>query len=152
LSGAVNAAEADNPAIDRLTLPGKNCSYTAKNARTIKLRSAVYDSADDSVTLIPNKPFALTKPVQLVIDGQPPSGLQDASGRFIDGAHNGTPDSNAVAILSRGGASVEAIASGNPGGQDAGIMAIVDALFEQDAFARLAIAQRPRRRRPSARW
>jgi hypothetical protein len=146
LSGAVNAAEADNPAIDRLTLPGKNCSYTAKNARAIKLRSAVYDSADDSVTLIPNKPFALTKPVQLVIDGQPPSGLQDASGRFIDGAGTGTPGSNAVAILSRGGASVQAVAAEASSGQNAGIMAIVDALLEQDAIAGLTTklrAQRP---------
>jgi hypothetical protein len=143
-SGPVNAAEADNPAIYRLTLPGKKGSYTAMNAKAIKLRSAIYDAADDTVTLIPRKSFALSKPVQLVIDGQPPSGLQDGFGRLIDGARTGKPGSNAVAILSRRGASVEAIGAGNSGGQAAGIMAIVDALFEQDAFTGLTAAHRAR--------
>jgi hypothetical protein len=147
LSGAVNAAEADNPAIYRLTLPGKKGSYPAKNAKAIKLRSAVYDPADDTVTLLPRKPFALTKPVQLVIDGLPPSGLQDGSGRFIDGAHNGTPGSNAVAILSRDGASVEAVASGTSGGQNIGMMAVVDALLDQGAFDGLMPGRRNRRER-----
>jgi hypothetical protein len=143
-SGAVNAAEADNPAIYRLTLPGKKGSYTAKNAKVIKLKSAVYDPADNAVTLIPTKPFALKKPVQLVIDGLPPSGLQDGSGRFLDGARTGRPGSNAVAILAPGGATVEAIASGTTGDRDAGIMAIVDALFEQDALTGLTTAHRHR--------
>ncbi len=147
-SGVVNAAEADNPAIYRLTLPGKKGSYTAKNAKAIKLRSADYDADDDTVTLIPTKPFALTKPVQLVIDGLPPSGLQDGSGRFIDGARTGTAGSNGVAILSRGGASVEAVAAGAAGGQAGGIMAIVDALFERNAFAGLTTAHRARRSCP----
>jgi hypothetical protein len=136
-SGAVNAAEAQNPAIYRLTLPGKKGSYTAKNARAIGLKSAAYNSANDTVTLTPLKPFKVTKPVQLQVNGQPPAGLQDGSGRLIDGDHNGTPGGNAVAILSRGGASIQAIASGTTGGQSVGIMAIVDALFEQDALAGL---------------
>jgi hypothetical protein len=144
-SGAVNAAEARNPSIYRLTLPGKKGSYTAKNAKVIKIKSAGYDAADDTVTLIPSKPFALTKPVQLLIDGQPPSGLQDGSGRYIDGAHRRTPGSNAVAILSRGGAAVEAVAGGATGGQAVAIMGVVDALLEQDGFAGLTMAHRGRR-------
>jgi hypothetical protein len=60
------------------------------------------------VTLTPRKPFALTKPVQLVVYGAPPSGLQDSLGRFIDGKHDGQPGSNAVAVLSRGGATISA--------------------------------------------
>src|SRR5262249_57694235 len=87
-SGAVNPVEAQNPAIYRLTLPGKKGSYTAKNAKVIKLKSAVFNAANDTVTLIPSKPFAVTKPVQLQIKGQPPAGLQDGSGRFIDGDRN----------------------------------------------------------------
>jgi hypothetical protein len=145
LSGAVNAAEAGNPAIYRLTRPGKKGLYTARNAKAIKLRSAVYDSDDDTVTLIPKKPFALAQPVQLVIDGLPPSGLRDGSGRFLDGADTGTACSNAVAILSRRGASVDAVAAGTTAGQNVGIMAVVDALFEQDAFAGLTTAHRARR-------
>ncbi len=117
--------------------PAPNRAYSANNARAIKFRSAVYDSADDTVTLVPSKPFALTKPVQLVIDGRPPSGLQDGSGRFIDGGRTGTAGSNGVAILSRGGASVEALLAGTTGGQAGGIMAVVDALFERDGLAGL---------------
>jgi hypothetical protein len=147
LSGAVNAAEADNPAIYRLTLPGKKGSYTAKNARAINLRLTVYGFADGTVTLMPTKPFALTRPVQLVIDGLPPSGFQHGSGRYIDGAHNGTPGSNTVAILSRGGASVEAVASGTGGGQNIGMMAVADALLDQGAFDGLMPGRRNRRER-----
>jgi hypothetical protein len=98
------------------------------------------------------RPFKVAKPVQLQINGQPPAGLQDGSGRLIDGDHNGTPGGNAVAILSRGGASIEAITPGTPSGPNVGIMVIVDALFEQDAFAELTAAIRPGRGRAAAAW
>jgi hypothetical protein len=111
-SGAVNATEADSTAIYRLTLPGKHGSYTAKNARTIPLGSASYSGADDTVTLIPKKPFKLAKPVQLFVDGLPPSGLQDSLGRLIDGDHDGRPGGNAVAVLTRSGVSLAAVAGG----------------------------------------
>ena len=90
----------------------------------IKLRSAVYDSADDTVTLIPTKPFALTKGVELQIDGQPPSGLRDGSGRFIDGDHDGTAGGNAIVVITRGGASIEARTSAAADVQAGGIMVI----------------------------
>ena len=100
----------------------------------------------EAADLSEGKSFAVTKLVQLQINGQPPAGLQDGAGRLIDGDHNGTPGGNAVAILSRGGASIEAIASGTTSGRDVGIMAIVDALFEQNALAGLTTAHRARRR------
>jgi hypothetical protein len=96
-SGAVNAGEARSLATYRLAAPGKKGSYTAKNAKMIKLKSASYDPATDTVVLIPKKPFAMTKQVQLLIDGVPPSGLQDTEGRYLDGG--GQPGSNAVDIL-----------------------------------------------------
>src|SRR5262249_16879958 len=137
-------AEAQNPASYRLTFPGKRGSYTAKSAKVIKLKSAVYNSASDTAMLIPSKPFAVTKPVQLQINGQPPAGPQDSFRRLIVGDHNSTPGGNAVAILSWGGAAIEAIASGTATGQNVGIMAI-DALLEQDALAGLTTARRPQR-------
>ena len=91
------------------------------------------------------RPSAIAKPAQFPINGQPPAGLQDGSGRSIDGDRNGTPGGNAGAVLTRGGASVQAIASGAAGGRDVGIMAIVDALFERDALAGLTTSHRPRR-------
>jgi cyclophilin family peptidyl-prolyl cis-trans isomerase len=134
-SGAVNAAEADDPALYRLATAGKKGSFTAKNAKVIKLKSAAYDSTDNTVILIPRKPFALTKPVQLQVSGLPPSGLQDSSGRFIDGDHNGTAGGNAVAILSRGGVTIDAMTSGSGGAQPVAIAAVSDALFEGDEQA-----------------
>ena len=95
-SGAVNSGEATNTGTYRLATPGKRGSYTAKNAGVIKLKNAVYNAATDTVTLLPKKVFALTKPVQLMVNGSPPSGLQDTLGRFLGGG------TSAVAILSKG--------------------------------------------------
>jgi hypothetical protein len=103
-SGEANSAEAQDLSIDRLVAAGKSGSFTAKNARAIKLRSAVYDASKDTVILTLKKPLALSRPVELVVDGQPPSGLQDSFGRFIDGG------SDTVAVLRRGGATIEALA------------------------------------------
>jgi hypothetical protein len=145
-SGAVNAAEADNPGIYRLALPGKKGSYTARNAKLIKLKSASYNAATGAVTLIPGKPFALTRPVQLVIAGLPPSGLQDRSRRSIDGGHTGTPGGNTVAILSRGSVAIDAMTSGTTGGQAFGIAAVVDTLLEGgDLIAGTSSLRRPSR-------
>jgi hypothetical protein len=70
--------------------------------------------------------------------------------RFIDGAHDGTAGGNAVAILSRGGATVQAVPSGPTGGQTGGIMAVIDAMFEQDAFTGLTTENRAKRDRALA--
>jgi plastocyanin len=118
-SGAVNAAEADSPAIYRLAMPGKKGSFDAKNAKVIKLKSAVYDGTRDAVTLTPRKPFALTKPVQVRINGLPPSGLQDTSGRLIDGNHDGQPGGNATAVLTRRGVTLDAVVARVSGGSPA---------------------------------
>src|SRR5262249_47367898 len=104
--GDVIAAQAQNTAEYRLARAGKRGSFTARNARLIKLRSAVYNGASDTVTLTPKKPFALTKPVQLQVSGQPPSGLDDTLGRLIDGNRSGQAGSNAVVVLPRGGAAI----------------------------------------------
>jgi hypothetical protein len=83
--------------------------------------------------------------VLLPITGPPPAGLEDGSGRWIDGDHDGTAGGDAVAILSRGGAAIQAIASEATGGQDAGLMAILDANFDEDALSGLTTARRARR-------
>jgi hypothetical protein len=75
-SGAVNAGEAQSLGTYRLATPGKHGSFTAKNAKVIKLRSAAYNASNDTVTLIPSRPFARTKPVQLLVAGVPASNLQ----------------------------------------------------------------------------
>jgi Bacterial Ig-like domain (group 2) len=109
-SGAVNAAEASNPSTYRLAMPGKKGSFDAKNAQVIKLKSAVLNGALGEVILTPKKPFALSKPVQLRVNGLPPAGLQDSMGRLIDGDHNGQPGGNAVAVLRAKGVTLSAVA------------------------------------------
>ena len=106
-NGALNTAEADQVDTYRLATPGKKGSYTAKNAGIIKLKSAQYNGATEAVTLTAKKPFALTKPVQLLVYAAGKMALQDSLGRFINGGNN------AVALLRRAGATVTAVAA-NP--------------------------------------
>src|SRR5262249_1413164 len=67
-SGAVNSTEAARAATYRLAMPGKKGSFTAKNAKVVKLKTEVYSAALHRVTLTPKKPFALTKAVQLRVN------------------------------------------------------------------------------------
>ena len=107
-SGAVNATLADNTRTYQLAYPDKTGSYTSKKAVVVKLHSATYNAANDSVTLIPRKPFALkARPLQLLIDGTSPSGLQDIVGRYLDGADNGQAGSNAIVSISKNGVNIE---------------------------------------------
>jgi hypothetical protein len=64
------------------------------------------NAANNRVTLTPKKPFALTKPVQLAVNGETPSGLQDSEGRLIDGNHDGVAGGNGVAVLRPKGATL----------------------------------------------
>jgi hypothetical protein len=105
-SGAVNGREADNRAIYHLVRAGRRGSFTARNAMRIKLRSAVYNAANHTVTLTPRRPFFLVKPVELTIEGVGPSGLEDDFGRLIAGANNGQTGENAVILVSRNGVTV----------------------------------------------
>ncbi len=109
-SGPVNAAQADNVATYRLTTANGKGSFTAKNSPVLKLRSAVFNPANDTVTITPKKAFALTKAVELTIKGTAPSGLQDSTGQLIDGAGNGAAGSNAVALIRRSGVTLNPIA------------------------------------------
>jgi hypothetical protein len=74
----------------------------------VKLRSAKYNSATDTVVLTPRMPFALkARALQLLIDGSSPSGLQDIVGRFLAGAGDGRAGSDAVISISKNGVTIE---------------------------------------------
>ncbi len=107
-SGQVNATQADETRIYRLAYPDRQGSYTARNAVAVKLHSAKYNAATDSVTLTPRKPLALkAQALELLIDGTSPSGLQDIVGRYLDGANNGQAGSDAVISISKSGVNIE---------------------------------------------
>ena len=63
-SGDVDATEADSTATYRLAAARKGHSFTSRNVRTIRLRSATYDGTSDTVILVPTSPFALSSPVR----------------------------------------------------------------------------------------
>jgi hypothetical protein len=103
-SAPVNSGDAQNAALYQLVEAGKKGSFLARNALHLKLKSASYDAALNEVILTPKKRFKLTKNVELTVNG---SGILDTQGRMIDGANNGAAGSNAVAILSRRGVTLE---------------------------------------------
>ncbi len=113
-SGPINAAQAANVAAFRLATANGKGIFTAKNSPVMKLRSAAFNPANDTVTLIPKNALALTKPLQLTINGTAPSGLQDTSGQLIDGDGDGMPGGNAVAMLRRTGVTPSAGAPAGP--------------------------------------
>jgi cyclophilin family peptidyl-prolyl cis-trans isomerase len=104
-SEPVNSAQADAQATYRLVAAGRGGSFTARNARVIKPSSIVYSVTDNTATLTLKKPMKLTKALQLTVQGTGTSGLVDSIGRYIDGANNGQPGSNAVIAIKRQGVS-----------------------------------------------
>jgi hypothetical protein len=100
-SGPVNALEAENTGMYRLTMTGRNDSFIAKNATVVNLKSATYDAALDEVILKPKRPFSVSNCVQVVIDGHQPGGLQDSFGRVINGDNDGEPGGDVVAMICR---------------------------------------------------
>jgi Bacterial Ig domain len=108
-SGSVDPASAASTATYQLIERGKNGQFVATKATTIAIKSASYNGSDDTVALIPRKPFALSKPVEVFVDGEPPSGLHDSLGRLIDGTGDGQSGGNATAILSKGGATMAVV-------------------------------------------
>src|SRR5262249_5039148 len=113
-SGPVNATDANSMANYRLATVNGKRSLTAMNSPVLKLRSALFNPANDTVTLIPKKALALTKAVELTIRGTAPLGLQDASGQFIDGADDGAAGSNAVVLIRRNRVTLNPPAARNP--------------------------------------
>jgi len=110
-SGAVIAAEAQRVATYELIEANKSGSFTGTGTTVLQVKSAVYNSTSDAVTLTP-APFGLSRPVELIVFGTGPNGLHDAEHRYIDGAHTGKPGSNAVVIISKGGATINAVPKG----------------------------------------
>jgi plastocyanin len=102
-SGPVNGQQASSLAMYQLTTSGRGAAFSGRRGPAVWLGSASYNAARDEATLTLRRPVSLIKPLQLVIDGQQPGGIQDALGRGIDGAHEGRAGNNATASISRRG-------------------------------------------------
>jgi subtilisin-like proprotein convertase family protein len=105
-SGALNSSEAASKAIYELIMANKKGVFLPAKKNLIKIKSAAYSA--DTVTLTLKTPARLTKAIELIVQGTPPAGLQDAEGRYIDGNDNGMAGSNAVAVISKGGVTIDA--------------------------------------------
>ncbi len=110
-SGAVNASQAVSTAIYELINSTKG-KFVPLKKNMIKVKAAVYSAATGTVTLTLKKPLKLTKPLELVVQGTAPSGLQDSVGRLIDGNHDGQSGGNAVAVIKKAGVTIEAVPAG----------------------------------------
>jgi plastocyanin len=108
-SGPLSAPEASNVRFYQLAMPGRKGSFDGSSARMLNLKSAVYDGALNEVVLTPKRPFALSKPVQLTVNGRSGSGLQDTAGQSIDGDGDGAPGGDAVVVLSRKGMTLNGV-------------------------------------------
>ena len=109
-SGALNASEAVNKAIYELVLANSKGLFLPAKKNMIKVKSVLYSS--DTVTLTLKTPTRLTKAVELIVQGNAPSGLQDAEGRLIDGNHDGVAGGNAVAVIKKGVVTIDVIPGG----------------------------------------
>ena len=100
--GLLSSSEASNTSFLTLKMPGNKNSFTAKNAKTIKLKSAALNPATDTVVLTPKMAFAVMKPVQLTMNANQ---LQDSIGRSVDGNGDGDGDGaaggNRVVVITR---------------------------------------------------
>ncbi len=132
-SGGLNGSEVTSIGEYELLVAGKHGSFTAKNAKVLKLKSAVYNGTTHTVSLTPKKGFVLKKPVELIVNGEGPSGLEDSSGRLIDGNDDGQAGGNAVAVLTRQGARISALTAR---------MAAVDAILAQGERVAVTKVQR----------
>jgi cyclophilin family peptidyl-prolyl cis-trans isomerase len=102
LSGTVDPAAAANKANYQLIKQGKRGVFIASRTTTIKIKSASFNASTGTVTLIPQKPFVLSKPVEVLIVSGPQSGLHHTLVRPL--VNPGWPALDPAAILSRGGA------------------------------------------------
>ena len=83
-----------------LASAGRDKKFGTKDDLKVALKSATYNAATDSVSLMTKAALVLTKPLQLRVSG---SGVMDTLGRFIDGNDDGQAGGDGVAILTTKG-------------------------------------------------
>ena len=76
-----------------------NYQIVGPGGRAIKVTAAIYDTATDTVTLVPASRLNLHWKYQLTINGSTASGLTNPDGMLLDGAGTGQPGSNYVTTL-----------------------------------------------------
>ena len=89
-NGPLEPKSAQNPLNYQILGPG---------GHRVKIASAIYDSATDTVTLVPAERLNIHRTYRLTVKGTTPSGLTNPSGIPLDGSANGKPGSDYVTSL-----------------------------------------------------
>ncbi len=98
-SRSMDAASAENLADYRLVSAGPDHRFGTRDDRAVPIRSVQYDTASDTVTILPVHRLRLRQRFQLTILGTPPDGLKDTAGLFLGGARTGQAGSNYVIVI-----------------------------------------------------
>jgi hypothetical protein len=78
-----------------------NYHLVGPSGQRIKIKSAIFNTATDAVTLVLAQRLNLPKTYRLTIDGTSASGVSSSDGVLLDGASNGYPGSNFVTSITR---------------------------------------------------
>jgi hypothetical protein len=97
----MDAAQADNLANYHLVVAVPDHRPGVEDGRANRIRRALYDAANQTVTLWPIRRLPLRRTFLLTVKGTPPGGLTNASGTFLDGAGTGQPGSDYMGIVNR---------------------------------------------------
>jgi hypothetical protein len=98
-SQPMDAARAESLAEYHLIGPGPDHKFGTRDDHRIRIRSARYNAATNSVVLRPVRRLPLHDKFQLTVKGTAPDGLTSTLGILLDGARTGQPGSNYVARI-----------------------------------------------------
>ena len=90
---------AENVANYRIIAACADGQFGPHDARTIRIKSAVYNPATDTVTLTPVHRLNWHRRYEIKVNGSSPTGLTDLFGNLLDGARNGKTGSDYVAVF-----------------------------------------------------
>jgi len=76
-----------------------NYQIVGPGGRTVAIDSVTFDSALNSVTILPKSRVNIHHTYKLTVRGTGPGGVRDVEGRLLDGANTGVPGSNYVGSL-----------------------------------------------------
>ena len=99
-SEGLDLASAQNTANYTILTTGRHGQF-GKGSQRIRATKAVYDAASQTVTLYPSRRLNINQRYELIVSGKAPRGVASASAVMLDGADNGQPGSNYVAVLDK---------------------------------------------------
>jgi hypothetical protein len=76
-----------------------NYKIVGPGGRTVAIDSVTFDSALNTVTILPKTRVNIHHTYKLTVLGAGPGGVRDVEGRLLDGAKTGVPGSNYVGSL-----------------------------------------------------